>query len=147
METNTFIALRRTSEWMNKARSFKVFIDGNEAGRISNGASEEYAVSPGMHKVVCKIDWCSSGEMEVDIKKDEKAYLHVRSGMKYYWLFSVPLLVLAIVYLYHSLQHIPKPLWLMYALIIVGVPAACYFLYYSLINRKAYLLLSKDDKW
>jgi hypothetical protein len=147
MENKSVIALRRSSEWMNKARSFKVFIDGNEAGRISNGATEEYAVSPGTHKVICKIDWCSCREMEVTVKEGEKVYLHIRSGMKYYWHFSIPLLTLVSIYLYHSLQRLPKPLWLMYALIVVALPAACYFLYYSLISRKDYLLLSKDDKW
>ena len=147
MTQSTSIAIRRSSEYMNRARGFKVMIDGNEVGRIRNGASEEYAVSPGVHKVICKIDWCSSHEMEVDVKEGEKTYLHVRSGMKYYWHFTIPLITMVSIYLYYNLQHIQKPKWLLFAFIGVGIPAACYFLYYTVVNRKDYLLLTKDDKW
>jgi hypothetical protein len=145
MNSQATIIIRRSSEWMNRARSFKVLIDGNETGRIANGGTEEYRVEPGKHKVYCKIDWCSSREYEMELKEGESVRLFVRSGMKYYWHLALPVIFLFSLYLYYTIQDSKKPMWLLYAMIGLGLPAAGYFLYYTLISKKDYLLLTKEE--
>lgn len=145
MESTARIVLSRSSEWMNRARSFKVMIDGHQAGTISNGGTEEFKLEPGQHKIHCKVDWCSSREYDVTIGVGETAYLHVKSGMKYYWQFTIPLLVVLALNLYFVFADSRRPLWFNFVLIAVAAPAIIYILYYTLFNRKDYLAITKDE--
>src|SRR6478752_7075332 len=92
----TKIVVNRKSEWMNRARGFKFFIDDIELGKIKNAGSEEYPVKPGIHTVECKIDWCSSSKLDISLNEGEVKFLKVRSGMKYFGIGYI-LLLLAIV--------------------------------------------------
>ena len=120
-------------------------IDGQQAGSISNGGTEEFKLEPGQHKIHCKIDWCSSREYDVTIGAGETAYLHVKSGMKYYWQFTIPLLVILFLNFYLTFSKAGKPVWFNFLLIAISVPAIIYILYYTLFNRKDYLLITKDE--
>lgn len=145
METTARIVLSRSSEWMNKARSFKVIVDGQQVGTISNGGTEEFMLASGQHKVFCKVDWCSSREYDVNLAPEETAYLHVKSGMKYYWQFTIPLLVILFLNFYLTFSKSGKPVWFNFLLIAIAVPAIIYILYYTLFNRKDYLAITKDE--
>src|SRR4029078_4372237 len=85
MDTKTKIILTRPAEWMNRIRSYKVFINGQQVGVIKSGATEEYLVEPGTNSVECKISWCSSRTLPVTIQPGETAYLKVSNGMKLYY--------------------------------------------------------------
>lgn len=146
MDNQARIIIRRSSEWLNRLRGFRVMIDGQEAGRISNGATEEFKVAPGAHKIFCKIDWCSSRGYEVNLQAGETSYLFVRSGMKYYWQAAIPVIIMLALNLCYSLQDIRKPEWLLFGMIGLGLPVAGYFLYYTVFSRKDYLQLAADQK-
>jgi hypothetical protein len=146
MENTARIVLNRSSEWINRVRSFKVLIDGQEAGRISNGATEQFPVAAGTHMVGCKVDWCGSNDYELNLQHGETAYVHVKSGMKYYWQFTLPLFVMLLLNFFFTVAKMHKPAWFNILLILICVPAAIYILYYTLFNRKAYLVITKDDK-
>ena len=144
MESKTKLVLTRKSEFVNRARSFKVMIDGQQAGTIRNGGAEEFHLTPGQHQVICKIDWCSSREYSVDIKEGETTYLQVGSAMKYYWHLATPLLIFLGINLYLTITKQPKPVMFSYALFGMAALVIGYLLYYTVINRKGYLLLEKD---
>jgi len=120
-------------------------IDGQQTGSISNGGTEEFKLEPGQHKILCKVDWCSSREYDVTIAAGETAYLHVKSGMKYYWQFTIPLLVILFLNFYLTFSKEEKPVWFNFLLIGIAVPAIIYILYYTLFNRKDYLAITKDE--
>lgn len=144
MENKTKLVLTRKSEFVNRARAFKVIIDGQQAGTIKNGGAEEFHLAPGQHKIVCKVDWCSSGEYSIDIKEEEVIYLQVGSGMKYYWYMVIPLLIFLAINLFLTYSDKPKPIMFSYVLFASAAVVIGYLLYYTIINRKAYLLLEKD---
>ncbi len=147
MEGKSRIVLRRSSEWLNRARNLKVFIDGEQAGTIANGESKDFLLTPGHHNLTCKVDWCSSRDFGISLGENETAYLFVRSGMKYYWQTAFPLfVVLALNFYYVFSAGGKRPEWLNYLLIIVALPALLYMMYYVTIGRKDYLVISKDDK-
>ncbi len=145
MEPTSRIVLSRSSEWMNRARSFKVMIDGQQAGSISNGGTEEFKLEPEQHKIFCKVDWCSSREFDVNIAAGETAYLHVKSGMKYYWQFTIPLLIVLALNFYFTYSSSVRPMWFNYLLLAIAVPSVIYILYYTLFSRKDYLALGRDE--
>lgn len=146
MEQKSKIILRRKAEWLNRLRGYRVFIDGKEINRIKSGSSEEYPVEPGVHKIQCKLDWCSSREFDVEIKQGETSYLLVQSGMKFFWIFYI-LLITALVYnFYFSFSHSEKPSYYRILTWVLILPAFLYLLYYLIFARRDYLLITKDAK-
>lgn len=144
MESKTKLVLTRKSEFVNRARGFRVLIDGQQAGIIRNGGAEEFHLAPGQHQVICKIDWCSSREYSIDIREGETVYLQVGSAMKYYWHLAIPLLIFLAINLYLSYTRQPKPIVFTYVLFASAAVVIGYLVYYTVINRKGYLLLEKD---
>ncbi len=67
----TQIIINRKSEWINRARGYKILIDGTEVRKLANGGSEEFIVAPGIDKVQCKTNWCSSPELELELKEGD----------------------------------------------------------------------------
>jgi hypothetical protein len=76
------IILQRHNEYVNSQRGYRIFIDGVEAGKIGNGETKSYAVAAGSRKVMAKIDWCGSEEIEVYVKEGESVTVAV-SGFRF----------------------------------------------------------------
>lgn len=140
----TKIVLNRKSEVLNRARAFKVFIDGEEKGMIKNGGAEEYPVSPGTHSVQCKVRWYSSPAITLNVQEGETKVLKVQAAMKYFMIAYV-LLIIVIVsdLLIRKAGTTVPPSWLWIKLVLVSV-FAIYFLYFGLLRPKKYLLLEED---
>lgn len=70
------IVVERTlALWQDRARSYRVFVDGKERGRVANGSTVGIAVAPGSHVVTMKISWCRSKELRVDVGPDSTCRL------------------------------------------------------------------------
>jgi len=142
----TKIIMNRKSELMSRTRRIKVFIDNVERGTVANGSSEEFLVEPGMHTIQCKINWYSSGELDLLLNEGETKFLRVRSGMKYY----LPLYILGLLALVSKLllraAKIPAPDYLDWLQLVLVAPFILYFLFYITIGKKQYLLLGEDTE-
>lgn len=77
------IEITRSSEYANRLRSIKIFIDNEHAGSISNGETKSFDVSEGSHSVQAKIDWGRSNTVTIEIGKDEKKSLKMTSFAKH----------------------------------------------------------------
>ncbi len=138
------IVLERKSEWRNRMRGYKVVINGTEQEKkIMNGDSEEYTVPAGANTIGCKVDWCSSNTLDVNVSAGETVYLKVGSGMKYFWAAYVLLLVMLFGRSFFR-QQLPESY--RYVAIGAAVLVICYFLYYITLGRNKYLLLQEDSK-
>ena len=146
MDQNSKIILRRPDEWLNRARPFKVLIDGIEVGNIKTGASEEYILSAGTHRIQCTISWYSSPELIVNLSAGRVEYIQVRSGMKYYWYLFFVLLVGISVNLFFIGREGGKPLWASLIQLLLILPALVYMLYYLTVARKQYLIIEEDKE-
>ena len=145
MDTKTKIILTRPSQWMNRIRGYKVLINGQQVGVIKNGATEEYLVEPGTNSVECKVSWCSSRTLPVNIQSGETTYLKVSNGMKLYYLMV--LLLAGEVFLNFYYRGNPdKPSWFEPVTMGLIIIVFAYLLYYLTFGRKDYLLLEKDTK-
>jgi len=51
------IKIQRGSGYVDKIRNYKVFINNEQVGIISEGEIKEHNVSPGTHTISTKIDW------------------------------------------------------------------------------------------
>lgn len=138
------IIISRKSEWRNRARNFHVWIDGREVGTIANGSSEEYPIEPGIHTLQCKIDWCSSPELELTLKAGETRFVQVGSGMKYYSMFTVLMILVLLSGPVIKYLNLSVPENFTYLQLTILVPFLLYFIYYLSIGRGRYLLLKED---
>ena len=137
------IIINRKSEWMNRLRSIHVYIDGKNVGSLKNGSSEEFVVEQGLHTIECKIDWCSSMPVSLDVKAEDVKVLQLQSGMKYYWIVSIIAIVLLFINFF-----IPYT-WAEFSDAVPMVLAGLIFLYlayFLTIGRKKYLSLKEDTK-
>jgi len=78
----TTLQIQRSTEQNNRRRSFKIFIDGKEAGTIENGELKSFTVIPGAHKIQARIDWCGSPEVQVYLSEGQTQTLQL-GGFRY----------------------------------------------------------------
>jgi hypothetical protein len=140
----TKIVLRRKAEWMNRRRTYKVIIDDKHAGSLKNDTTQEFEVMPGSRKISCKIDWCSSEELTIDLQENENAFLQVSSGMKYFLALYILMLIGIAGPLVFKLSSAAKPDWIGTAQIVLILPGLLYLIYYMSFNRRKYLIVEKD---
>ena len=65
------LKIRRYSAWQDKIRKYKIVLDGNTLGKISDGETLEFQISNGKHELILKIDWCRSQKLTFDKKDDD----------------------------------------------------------------------------
>jgi hypothetical protein len=59
----------------DRARAYRVLIDGEEVGRVKQGQRLEFAVRAGLHTVELRIDWCRSPVRTLSIGEGETVRL------------------------------------------------------------------------
>jgi hypothetical protein len=64
----TVLVVRRLpTPWTDRARDYRVLVDGQQRAMIGNDSTVQIGVTPGEHVVRLKVDWCSSPEVAVTI--------------------------------------------------------------------------------
>jgi len=144
MQNQTKIILSRPSAWMNRFRSYSIFIDDVLVGSIHNGSSEEFLTTPGTHNIQCKIAWYSSPIYTVSIEQGRSEYLLVKSGITYYWLMLISLFLGITINLFYSQLLDERPLGIFILQLTLILPALLYMLYYLSIGKKNYLIIEED---
>ena len=128
------IILNRTSEYLNRLRSYAVYIDGKKAGTIANGETKEFAVTAGHHSIVTKIDWCSSKTISFTISDDEIKEFKVGGFKNAKWLMPAALIVIVLNYLLNVRYGFEYLFYLV-------VPVFLLLVYYFIVGRKRYITL------
>ena len=90
MSTSAWIDVERKEGLRDRARAYKVMIDGQEAGTVRRGSQEGFQVTPGTHEVFLKIDWCRSPKLTVDVAGGQRAKVTcVPSGTIWTAIFAI----------------------------------------------------------
>ena len=75
----TVMVIRRAhSQWTDRARSYKVLVDGQQRAQIGDDAVIQVPVSPGGHVVRLEIGWCRSPDLAVELAHGEILRLECR---------------------------------------------------------------------
>ncbi|WP_088044252.1 hypothetical protein [Bacillus sp. EAC] len=82
INTNPKIIISRTSQYVNKLRSYKVFIDSKVVGKIKDGERLTLEVAPGKHSIYLEIDWCKSNNIKFNSKQNEITQFNCGSNIK-----------------------------------------------------------------
>lgn len=130
------IQLQRSSEFANRAIDFQILIDGKNIGIIANGEIKDFPVNPGQHKLIAKIDWCSSEVINFNVKETEVKNFHVAGIKNQKWILFILFGSLAIGYIGN--QFIENGIGMLFFL-----PAIVMLFYYQTFGRKKYLTLKE----
>jgi len=138
------IKIKRTSEYINSKRDYKIYIDGQLIGTISNGETKEFETTAEQHTITAKIDWCTSPEISINISDNVTKKIKVGGGIKngkWLRLFGVVLVVLYIFLIMILRYDFSK--FLLLAPIILLAPISVLNIYYMTLGRKKYLILNE----
>ena len=69
------LTLERGVEQTNYLRKYTVIIDNEEIDSISSGEIKHFELSPGIHDIQVKIDWCKTKPFSFEINPGENTYL------------------------------------------------------------------------
>jgi len=64
------IRIKRDSGYADRLRAYKVLLDGEVIGEISNDQQFEFDAAPGKHQIQLKIDWCTSNRVDFEKEQD-----------------------------------------------------------------------------
>ena len=73
------LRITRTSQYANKLRAYSIFVDGTRVGKIKDGETVTYLVSPGSHTIQARIDWCRTKPFEITVKPGQNVPFKVGS--------------------------------------------------------------------
>jgi hypothetical protein len=78
---------RRSGRYQDRARAYKVLLDGQEVGKVKHGESVSVDATPGPHRLQMKIDWATSEPIDLDVQPDQDLHFEC-------WPNSTPLTAL-----------------------------------------------------
>lgn len=128
------IRLRRTNDYINLLRDYRLYIDGQKIGTIGNSETKEFEISSGQHSVIAKIDWCSSQEISFEINENDSKTILVSSLKIGRWLLPLTTGIIALSLLLTGVLHY-------YITLFLVLPAFLVILYPITFGRKNYLTL------
>lgn len=77
------IEITRSSEYANRLRDIKIFIDNQHVGSLANGKTAAFEVPEGNHIIQAKIDWGRSNIINVELEEGEKKAFQLTSFAKH----------------------------------------------------------------
>ena len=133
------IRLKRTSEYNNQIRDYKIFIDGQKVGTIANGETKDFPTTVGQHIITAKIDWCSSQDISLELRENQIINLKV-GGFKYgHILMAIGLGLIVLHYILSKFANFDYTIYLIVSLFLL-------IAYYLTIGRKKYLTLEEVNE-
>ena len=130
------IKIRRTNDYINSLREYRLFIDGQKIGTIRNGQIKAFEIPIGRHSIIAKIDWCSSPELFFEINNSDSKVLLVGGLKNGRWIMPLIMVILTLSVL---LPHAPYSYYKLFLIL----PPFLYIFYTLTFGRKNYLTLKE----
>lgn len=88
-----FVKIHRGNQFADAVRAYQIYVDGEQKGEIRRNSTEDFFVPEGTHRILLKIDWCGSREIEFSLKAEETIEFDCGNNTKgffamYYVLFA-----------------------------------------------------------
>jgi hypothetical protein len=69
---------RVSNGWVDRGRTYEVFINGISRGKLRRGEQIEVEVDPGSQAVHLALDWCRSPTLTIDLKPGDQSRFRCR---------------------------------------------------------------------
>jgi hypothetical protein len=129
------VKIKRTNEYINLMREFRLFIDGKKVGTIGNSQTKVFEIPSGQHSIIAKIDWCSSPEFSFETNDKDSIMLVVGGIKNFRWQLPLGSILIILSLLLKDVSH-----YISISLVLIPL---LYVLYYLTIGRKKYLTIKK----
>jgi hypothetical protein len=130
------IRINRKREFINLFRNYKIFIDGLQVGKVSNGEIKEFEITEGKHIVTAKIDWCGSQKILLNFNSNETKELKIGGFKNGNWIMPLSLSILVIHFLLLLAFNFGYTAFLL-------IPTYLLLLYYLTFGHQKYLTLNE----
>jgi hypothetical protein len=81
---------RRANAYQDRARAYKILLDGQEVGNVKRGESAAFDAAPGAHELQLKIDWATSEPVSVEVQAGQDVHFNCWPNAKpltaLYWI-------------------------------------------------------------
>jgi hypothetical protein len=132
------IEITRKNEWINRFRNYRIYLDGQKIGTISNNETREFEVPSGQHTLTAKIDWCGSKTHSFSANEVERKEFSF-SGFRYAsYLIRITGGIIALHFILINLFEIDFLIWLI-------IPAFLFLGYYFTFGRNDYLIIEESS--
>jgi hypothetical protein len=74
------LTIRRPGQYADKARTYRIFVDGAPAGTIKSGDELTLDLTVGEHVIQARIDWCRSNALKLSVRSGTPIELEVGSN-------------------------------------------------------------------
>ena len=81
MSDQAQITVRRTTNYPDRLRAYKVKLDGVVIGSVRARESVTVPVAPGRHSVVLRIDWCGSEQIDFEVQPGQHLFFECGSNL------------------------------------------------------------------
>ncbi|MGH2754128.1 MAG: hypothetical protein ACRDLB_06805 [Actinomycetota bacterium] len=66
------VVVQREKAWTDKARAYRILLDGAEVTRIRENQPQSFTVGPGRHELQLKIDWAMSPVLPFEVAEGDE---------------------------------------------------------------------------
>ena len=130
------INIQRKKEYINGARSYNIYIDGQKAGTIANGETKEFITTAGQHTITAKIDWCSSPDIVINTDDNSIKTLTVGGFKNSNRMMLIASGIIALHFILKLVFNIDHTVYLLF-------PVFIFYVYILTIGRKKYVNLTE----
>jgi len=131
------IKIKRTNDYVNALRDYRLFIDGQKIGTIGNNQIKEFDIPIGQHSLSAKIDWCSSPDFSFETNGSDSKIILLGAIRSWRWLMPLISISIVLALLLKDVSY--------YIAALVLIPLL-YILYYLTIGRKNFLTIEELKK-
>ncbi len=83
------IVIKREAAWTDKLRKYIVVLNDQEIGSFGENETFDYRITPGLHTLYLKVDWCRSKKIQFEIQENEVLYFTCRGLSGFQALFPL----------------------------------------------------------
>lgn len=136
----TKLIIKRSSEWTNRGRKIRIYLDGKKIGTIEDGAAREFELQPGEHVLQAKIDWCGSQKHHLELPEGGSKEIQLSGFTKKKWILPVLVIIQLILLVLHRSIGFNK-----YFMLAFSLGLLLYITYPITFGRNHYLKLKEKQ--
>ena len=76
------LKVSRDSGYADRARKYKIICNSECLGKIGNGETMDFDLSPGDYELYLKIDWCRSNKIRFSASPNEQVIINASSSLR-----------------------------------------------------------------
>ena len=136
------LIITRNCKFFDWSRDYKIFLNGEKIGTISDGETEEFNVPEGTGILKAKIGWRGSPELKITISNEETKTISL-SGFKYERILSILMSVVIVTSILFR-DFISKHFLLKYLTLIFLGMILLAVMYHLTFGRNKYIAIKED---